>query len=141
MMTPFEWVVGDSPKDHTVTALPPTAAQPPRYTTLRGTTIDTIDTTTTLDAHILCGIAMRCVRGGLSGLNLRLWIRHSRVVGNVWNHTPRNQRRSRLRSRECLAARNLLGPSSNLTAQIRKSLLTAGLAGLRRRVTPRCSGH
>ena len=38
MMTPFEWVVGDSSKDHTVTALPPTAAQPPRYTTLRGTT-------------------------------------------------------------------------------------------------------
>ena len=38
MMTPFEWVVGDSLKDHTVTALPPTAAQPPRYTTLRGTT-------------------------------------------------------------------------------------------------------
>ena len=39
MMTPFEWVVGDSLKDHTVTALPPTAAQPPRYTTLRGTTV------------------------------------------------------------------------------------------------------
>ena len=39
MMTPFEWVVGDSSKDHTVTALPPTAAQPPRYTTLRGTTL------------------------------------------------------------------------------------------------------
>jgi len=38
VMTPFEWVVGDSSKDHTVTALPPTAAQPPRYTTLRGTT-------------------------------------------------------------------------------------------------------
>mgnify|MGYP001004019026 CR=1 FL=1 len=38
-MTPFEWVVGDSSKDHTVTALPPTAAQPPRYTTLRGTTL------------------------------------------------------------------------------------------------------
>ena len=38
MMTPFEWVVGDSSKNHTVTALPPTAAQPPRYTTLRGTT-------------------------------------------------------------------------------------------------------
>ena len=25
-MTPLEWVVGDSLKDHTVTALPPTAA-------------------------------------------------------------------------------------------------------------------
>ena len=36
MMTLFEWVVGESSKDHTVTALLPTAAQLPRYTTLRG---------------------------------------------------------------------------------------------------------
>ena len=32
MMTPFEWVVGDSSKDHTVTALPPTAAAQLRAT-------------------------------------------------------------------------------------------------------------
>ena len=40
MMMPFEWDVGDSSKDHTVTA--PTSKTGPaataRYTTLRGTT-------------------------------------------------------------------------------------------------------
>jgi len=38
-MMPFEWVVGDSSKDHTVAAL--TSRDEPatgRYTTLRGTT-------------------------------------------------------------------------------------------------------
>ena len=40
MMTPFEWVVGDSSKDHTVTALTSVTTSPvtERYTTMRDLT-------------------------------------------------------------------------------------------------------
>lgn len=40
MMTPFEWVVGDSSKDHTVTALTSVATSPATggYTTMRDST-------------------------------------------------------------------------------------------------------
>ena len=40
MMTPFEWVVGDSSKDHTVTALTSVTTSPvtERYTTMRDPT-------------------------------------------------------------------------------------------------------
>ena len=40
MMTPFEWVVGDSSKDHTVTALTSVTTSPvtERYTTMRDST-------------------------------------------------------------------------------------------------------
>ena len=39
-MTPFEWVVGDSSKDHTVTALTSVTTSPvtERYTTMRDLT-------------------------------------------------------------------------------------------------------
>ena len=39
-MTPFEWVVGDSSKDHTVTALTSVTTSPvtERYTTMRDST-------------------------------------------------------------------------------------------------------
>ena len=44
-MTPFEWVVGDSSKDHTVTALTSVTTSPvtERYTTMRDSTRATHD--------------------------------------------------------------------------------------------------
>ena len=45
MMTPFEWVVGDSSKDHTVTALTSVTTSPvtERYTTMRDSTAEVRD--------------------------------------------------------------------------------------------------
>ena len=51
MMTPFEWVVGDSSKDHTVTALTSVTTSPvtERYTTMR-------DLTYALSANTASGV-------------------------------------------------------------------------------------